>query len=560
MKKTIRKICFSAILILFTCSPALAGTVEPSLKSRLQYLSPEDEVAVIITLKDQLSYRVFRGKNKNLAESRTKKGKSMFRAKMNRAMREKADRTQKPLKEFLRQKKGRKMIPFWIFNGMAATIRVDMVEELAARPEVESIRPDEVITLSAPAVAASSTPEWNLNTINAPALWTLGYTGSGIIVANMDTGVDVLHPDLATRWRGGTNSWYDPYGEHAAPFDKSGVNSGHGTQTMGILVGGDAGGSAIGVAPGAGWIAVKLFNDAGDAPLSSIHLGFQWLLDPDGDPGTDDLPDVVNNSWGFDTRVGECYREFEPDIQALKAAGVAVVFSAGNQGPSGSTSVSPANYLDSFAVGAVDEFLTVADTSSRGPSGCTGGFYPELVAPGVNVHTADLTSGGVFPNSYATVSGTSFAAPHVAGAMALLLSVNPQLTVDELEFVLTQSTVDLGTPGWDNDYGKGLLDVEAAFNLLIPLTASTVGSGTISPENTAVLPGADQEFIMTPFGGSELLDVQVDGQSVGPVSSYTFTNVTVAHSIQAVFSQAKANILWQALPAILHSASAKGGR
>jgi len=552
MKRSIRKISFGLVLIVFACSSVLAGTVEPDLRSRLQLLDPGDEVAVIITLRDQFSFQSFKGKNKDLAGSRMKVDKGLFRAKMNRALRSKADRTQRPLKSFLQKKQGRKIIPFWIFNGMAVTLRADAVAELAGRPEVQNVRLDATLSLPAPAAAQASLPEWNLDTIHAPSLWALGYTGSGVVVANMDTGVDVLHPDLASRWRGGSNSWYDPHGEHAVPFDKSGVNSGHGTQTMGILVGGDAGGSAIGVAPGAGWIAVKLFNDAGDAPLSKIHLGFQWLLDPDGDPGTDDIPDVVNNSWGFDTRVGECYREFEPDIQALKAAGVAVVFSAGNQGPNGSTSVSPANYLDSVAVGAVDEFLTVADTSSRGPSGCTGGFYPELVAPGVNVHTADLTSGGVFPNSYVTVSGTSFASPHVAGAMALLLSVNSQFTVDELELLLTQSATDLGNSGWDNDYGKGLLDVEAAFNLLIPLTASTVGNGTISPATTAVLPGSSREFIMTPSGSSELRDVLVDGLSVGPVTSYTFTNVTAEHSIRAVFS--KSNILWLALPAILNSA------
>lgn len=165
----------------------------------------------------------------------------------------------------------------------------------------------------------------------------------------MDTGVDINHPDLQSKWRGGTNSWYDPNGEHATPYDAHG----HGTQTMGIMVDGDAGGTSVGVAPVANWIAVKIFNDRGTASLSVIHQGFQWLLDPDHNPDTDDAPDVVNNSWGLDS-VNGCSSEFQADIQALKASNIAVVFAAGNYGPYPSTSISPANNTISFAAGATD--------------------------------------------------------------------------------------------------------------------------------------------------------------------------------------------------------------
>jgi len=133
------------------------------------------------------------------------------------------------------------------------------------------------------------------------------------------------------------------------------------------------------------------------ASLRSIHQGFQWLLDPDGNPGTNDIPDVVNNSWGFPNLVGQCYTEFSADIDVLKAAGIAVVFSGGNQGTLGS--VSPGDNPESFPVGAVDSSNNVAATSSRGPSACDGSFFPEVVAPGVSIRAADLTFGGVFPDS-----------------------------------------------------------------------------------------------------------------------------------------------------------------
>jgi serine protease AprX len=146
-----------------------------------------------------------------------------------------------------------------------------------------------------------------------------------------------------------------------------------------------------------------------------------------------------------------------------------VVFSGGNQGSLGS--VSPGDNPAAFAVGAIDSSNNIAPTSSRGPSACDGSFFPEVVAPGVSVRTADLTFGGVFPDSYVSVSGTSFAAPHVAGTMALLRQANPATSVAELEQALTDSAVDRGTTGADNAYGYGLIDAVAANELL----ASTPG-------------------------------------------------------------------------------------
>jgi hypothetical protein len=233
---------------------------------------------------------------------------------------------------------------------------------------------------------------------------------------------------------------------------------------MGIMVGGAAGGTAIGVAPDARWIAARLYNDAGVARYSDIHLAFQWLLDPDGDLATLDAPDVVNASWGLTGTAGQCITEFSTDIEVLKATGIAVAIAAGNDGPSPLTSLSPANTPPGFAAGAVDADLAIASFSSRGPSACDGTVYPELVAPGVNINTADLSFGGM--PLYAVVSGTSYAAPHAAGAMALLAEAFPSASVAQIEAALTASARDLGVAGEDNSYGYGLADVQAAHQLL----------------------------------------------------------------------------------------------
>jgi bacillopeptidase F len=329
-----------------------------------------------------------------------------------------------------------------------------------------------------------------------------------VVVATLDSGVDVNHPDLRDRWRGGVNSWFDPNGEHLEPFDQDG----HGTQTMGILVGGDASGEAIGVAPDARWIAAKIYNDLGIATLSGIHEAFQWLLDPDGDSLTDDAPSLVVCPWGVDVALDRCEPEFHPDIQALKTAGIAVVFAAGNDGPGIGTSSPPANAPGSLAAGAVDSSATVATFSSRGPSACGGGLYPQLAAPGVNVKTADLTAGGVFPNSYRTVSGTSYAAPHIGGALALLQSALPQTDPDQLEAALFRSAMDVGSAGPDFSTGYGIVDVVAAYADLMaePVCADADSDGFFAEPGCGTPVDCDDRDAAVHPGATEMAQDGVD--------------------------------------------------
>lgn len=376
-------------------------------------------------------------------------------------LRARATASQGPVRSYLSQRRAagtvREVTSLWIVNALAVTAAEDVISELRQRSDVASVEPERV--LQAPAALAELVPpEPNIELIGAPDLWDLGARGAGVVVASVDTGVDLDHPDLAGRWRGGSNSWFDPDGVYDEPVDRNG----HGTATTGVMVGGASGGSAIGVAPGARWIAAKVFDDGGVATTADVHAAFQWILDPDGNPGTDDSPDVVNSSWTLGA-VG-CDLEFEPDLAALRAAGIVPVFAAGNSGPGASTSMSPANNPSALAVGGTTLADALWQGSSRGPTACGGssGPYPELTAPGVQILSADRFGG------YRTLTGTSLAAPHVAGAIALLLSAVPGTTPLEAEQAVLDGARDLGPAGADDGFGHGRLDLLSAYDELVP--------------------------------------------------------------------------------------------
>ncbi len=364
--------------------------------------------------------------------------------------------------------------PFWVFDGLSVTATAEVIRELAARPDVAAVTPDaiDLVPLAAPA-------EPNVAAVRAPDLWALGQDGQGAVVAVLDSGVDVAHPDLAPRFRGGAGGWFDPYGQHATPYDPTG----HGTWTTGVVVGGDAGGTSVGVAPGARFIAAKVFPDAGTASATAIHRAFQWALDPDGDPATDDAPSVVNGSWALGAP--GCNLEFQSDVQALRAAGILPVFAAGNYGPGAGTSVSPANYPESLAVGAVDGTGGAYYYSSRGPSACGGGQYPTLAAPGVDVWTTDLLSW------YLPATGTSVAAPHVSGVAALLAGAFPASGAGAIEDALLATAVDRGAAGLDPETGHGLVDALAAYQAL---AAAQALPPTAVDDAFAVVAGSSATF------------------------------------------------------------------
>lgn len=400
-----------------------------------------------------------------------------LRAQFAESLRGAAAQTRKPLEDWLRAR-GAAPEPLWIVNGLSVSATPGQIRAMATFPGVTGIRLNATVAAPRPSLAAAaprpsaataaplSTPiEWHVSGIKAPDMWAKGFTGASIVIGSLDTGVDYLHSDLSFRWRGGSNSWYDPYKQHATPYDITG----HGTAVMGVLVGGAATGSSVGVAPGAKWISAKIFDDSGSGDFTAIHKSFQWMLDPDGIPGTDDAPDVVNNSWGLENMTDEYDNEFLPDVQALKAAGIGVTFAAGNGGPLASTSISPANYPGTLSVGDVDllNAYVIAGTSSRGPGPAPFlALYPMVVAPGEGVRSCGVTGGGINLTQAVIGSGTSFSAPCVAGGLAILAQAFPKARMNVLEAAIAQSASDLGTPGIDNDTGYGIVDLISAYQLL----------------------------------------------------------------------------------------------
>jgi subtilisin family serine protease len=424
--------------------------------------------------------------------------------KVLRSLQDTARLSQGSLLAWLKQRQRSNLVgqikPFWIFNGFSVQLDPAILSDLARQPGILEIHPE--FTLNSAPTASGQVepfPTWNINLVNAPALWAQGFHGQNVVVANLDTGVDLNHPDLNWRWRGGSNSWFDPHGQHASPADLNG----HGTQTMGIILGGDQSNYAIGMAPGARWIAVKLFNDQGSTTETAIHQAYQWVLDPDGNPATHDSPDVVNNSWGVN--LSGCYTNptIQADLSALRAAGILPVFSAGNNGPNENTDTSPANYDEAFSVGAINPDSIVYTQSSRGPNTCRpAAVFPLLTAPGVGIFSAERGGG------YTQNTGTSFAAPHVSGALALLISAFPGLTPDQQRAALLDGAVDLSPAGPDNQSGYGRLDVNRSFEYLVTLlghrptpqpeaptptpTFTPVPSLTPTPSPTPTLPPHNQ--------------------------------------------------------------------
>jgi serine protease AprX len=386
---------------------------------------------------------------------------------------------------------------FYIVNMLAVKGDLALVARLAARPEVARIAANPQVRQPLPDTQLDSVHplalqgiEWGVARVNADDVWALGYTGEGIVVAGGDTGYEWEHPALINQYRGynGVTATHD-YNWHDAIHSGGGIcgadspepcddyGSSHGTHTMGTMVGDDGGSNQIGVAPGARWIGCRNMNVGVGSPAAYIEC-FEFFLAPypiGGDPLTDGLPDlaphVINNSWTCPSSEGCDWDTLQAVVENVRAAGIVVVASAGNDGSACSTVNKPiAIYDAAFSVGATNSSDNVASFSSRGPVTVDGSgrLKPDVSAPGVSIRSSQRD------DDYGYLSGTSMAGPHVAGTVALLWSAVPALVgdVDATEQIIVQTawprTTAQGCGGDgpndvpNNVYGWGIVDALAA--------------------------------------------------------------------------------------------------
>ena len=500
-----------------------------------------------------------------------------------------AARTQIGLQAFLKAQ-GITYQSFWAANMLVAEADRSLVERLAGRSDVahlDSNKPHRWI--EDPAIAdfhqTSSKPnlpdaaEWGVMNVNAPSVWALGFTGQGMVVGDLDTGMRWTHNVLKPKYRGWNGvtadhnfNWHDSIhsgggscgANTVAPCD----DQGHGTHTAGTTVGDDGSGNQVGVAPGAKWIGCRNMDQGNGTPATYTEC-FQFTIAPTDLAGNNAnpalRPHVLNNSWGCPVSEGcTTGAELESIVNNTQAAGIFVEVSAGNSGSGCSTvSDAPAMYSASFSTGAIDISNNLAAFSSRGPSTYTGNpLKPNVSAPGVNVRSCTRTSDSSFGN----LSGTSMAGPHVAGVVALIWSARPSLVrnIAATKTLLQNTanpavTVALQTCGGipstqipNNSFGYGRVDALAAYNASAPTAGPARISGQIFNAEGQPVSGAT----ITVSGPAKLIRAitdtnglySVDGLAVGDLytvtpsrANYLFTPANrafalVAQSTEAAFT------------------------
>jgi len=503
-----RMVFVSALFAALLGSVAQAGVLSPGLEAQMDRMADHEILKVLVVMKDQADVRALDLDLHDRAAPLAARHNSVVTT-----LRSVSQASQKNLIGDLRYREADKarggvlgFTPHWIVNSVVLVAEAGVIREIAARDDVEVIEPDLEVELIEP-VMVKTAGEKDQNApqalnispgvemIGAPRVWDeLGIDGTGTLVANLDSGVDGNHVLLADRWRGNfapaSECWRD-YANAGSPNFPVDFH-GHGTHTMGTITGG-AGTEITGVAPGSQWIACNaVFNGGSRNEFdNAIIAAFEFFTDPDGNPATqDDVPDVVQNSWGVSPNptfgYTACDSRWWDAIDNCEAAGVVVTWSAGNEGPTKGTIRSPGDRASSptncFTVGSVGYSIpyVVSEFSSRGPSGCGGEFAikPEVVAPGEDILST------LPDNNFGYMSGTSMAGPHVAGLVALMRQANPDIDVIDVKQILMDTAIDFGSAGNDNASGYGMVDAYAA--VWAALTDNATVEGVVTDAQTGL--------------------------------------------------------------------------
>jgi subtilisin family serine protease len=462
------------------CGSALAADIEPRVLAEAQ---ADGRAEALIVMADQAQPALaplapdtdYRARRRALVD----------------ALRARADHQQADLRSWL-DARGVEYRAYWISNAIWARLSAQDLAELALRGDVARVAANPAYPLQLPAQPLGPMPneveaiEWGVNKIRAPEVWAEGYEGQGVVIAGQDTGYDWDHPALINQYRGWDGAvathdynWHDSIhdgGNGSCPNDSAVPcdGHGHGTHTAGTFAGTDGGANQIGVAPGAKWIGCRNMTPSGAGTPARYIECMEFFLAPTDmagqNPNPDLAPDVINNSWGCPASEGCTPADvLESAVDNLVTAGIMFVVSAGNEG-SGCSSIltPPAIYDASFVIGSTTSSDAMSGFSSRGPVSGSDLIRPDVSAPGSNIRSS-VPGGG-----YGSMSGTSMAGPHVAGAAALLMSVNPALKghPDQIAQILRDTAVPItvsqtcggiGPDTWPNYVaGHGRIDAYAA--------------------------------------------------------------------------------------------------
>jgi len=449
-----KKQLISAIKLLFLCvfslsCASLTVSASPRFNARLAQAADDAQICAFVKLhKVAKTETIFRTSKRYIAVLSKKTAVSQ-------------NDVEALLKEGMRSGAVQAYRRFFLVNGFLVKGKASAIRALAARVEVEEVHENYLFQAPdveyAPATTPAGAVEWGVSSIQAERVWTnFGLTGEQVRIGHLDTGVDAGHADLAGKIAGWAEFDYFGYPVVGSSPHDSGQ---HGTHTAGILVGGAAGGSSIGAAPGATLLSAMVIN-GGTGSFAQIIAGLEWIIDPDGNPATDDGADIVSMSLG----AGGTFEALVEPIENLVDCGILPVASIGNFGP-GLTS-SPGNIPSCYGVGAIDASNTIAYFSSGEKVYWDCDYFlgswvkPDVAAPGCQIKST-------VPGGYAYLSGTSMACPFVAAAAALMLAADPTLTPNQLKTVLNITAQDAGDAGKDTSYGWGVINAYQAVKLVL---------------------------------------------------------------------------------------------
>jgi uncharacterized repeat protein (TIGR01451 family) len=510
------------------------------------------ELVSALRAEDSADFFIWMRERADLAPAYSMPDRNERRIWVFNTLRATADQSQKEVRVLLDQM-GYEYEVLWINNSiLVRNGDRSLVDALLDRAEIHRLRgvysqmsipepTERIIVTDADSGGATSSnnASWSIQIVKADDAWTLlGVTGQGAVVANIDTGVQYTHPALVSNYRGNLGNgsyshgynWFAPtahaqhpnqcgseYNSALEPCD----SNGHGTHTMGTIAGGDGNGPFnmdIGMAPDAQWMACMGCDayypgGGGGCTDAALTTCAQWIVAPSSsttlpnvDPDPTLAPDVVNNSWGGGGNDAWYYSY----VEAWRAADIIPVFSAGNSGPNCNTLGSPGSYNNVIGVGGTDFLNRNYTSTSRGPGSGSGVFpvqKPDIAAPGESVLSA------VPGNGYASYSGTSMAAPHVAGLVALMRSVNPDLTYADIYAIMTESafqelSIKNGTgcggnfPDYPNYvFGHGRIDAYAAVYQV--MSSYDIEWFSAAPEDGSIAPSGDVDVSVV-FSCAEL--------------------------------------------------------